>query len=109
MGKHTCPSLNGTEQLYSGTADGSFYTYKQRGGTNTLCLPHHPEPVPDNFPFVFQDNNKENVEYLRRISVFLKGVVLQDDVPSSVCRAKLAFSSMMIPAKRSYPSGWTKQ
>lgn len=76
-----------------------------------MCLPHHPEPLPDNFPFVFQDNNKDNVGYLYggEYQFSLKDVVLQDDVPCSVCRAKMATSTMMIPAKRSCPSGWTKQ
>lgn len=108
--KHTCPSLTGTEQLYSGTAGGSFYT-NSGVGVNTLCLLHHPEPVLDNFQFVFQDNNKDNVGYLNggEYQFSVKDVVLQDDVPSSVCRARLAFYSMMIPAKRSRSSGWTKQ
>ncbi|XP_011443927.2 uncharacterized protein [Magallana gigas] len=109
-GKHTCPSLSGTEQLYFGTAGGSFYTHSG-GGANTLCLPHHPEPLPDSFPLVFEGNSTNRVGYLYggEYQFSLKDVVVQDDVPCSVCRAKMATSTMMIAAKRSCPSGWTMQ
>ncbi|XP_022318019.2 uncharacterized protein LOC111121162 [Crassostrea virginica] len=48
-GKRSCPNLNDTFMIYSGTAGGSFFTDKG-GASNTLCLPHNPEFLPDHFP-----------------------------------------------------------
>ncbi|XP_062572613.1 short-chain collagen C4-like [Saccostrea cucullata] len=104
-GKHSCPKLNGTELVYEGTAGGSYFTEKGNGA-NTLCLPHDPELVPDHIaltPIGFSHI------YGGEYQFSLGKVVIQDDVPCSVCRVKMATSSMMIPAKRSCPTGWTKQ
>ncbi|XP_062592512.1 short-chain collagen C4-like [Saccostrea cucullata] len=106
-GKHSCPKLNGTELVYEGTAGGSYYT-ETGNGANTLCLPHDPELLPDHFPLISDGGHFSHI-YGGEYQFSLGKVVVQDDVPCSVCRVKMATSSMMIPAKRSCPFGWSKQ
>lgn len=91
---------------FIGTAGGSFYT-DTGGGVNTLCLPHNPDFLPDHFSYLQQ----YGVGYLYggEYQFSLKNVVVQDDVPCSVCRVNIASSIMMIPAKLNCPSGWSKQ
>ncbi|XP_061178102.1 short-chain collagen C4-like [Saccostrea echinata] len=104
-GKHSCPKLNGTELVYDGTAGGSYYS-ETGNGANTLCLPHDPELLPDHLPLT--PSGFSHI-YGGEYQFSLGKVVIQDDVPCSVCHVKMATSSMMIPAKRSCPTGWSKQ
>ena len=41
-GRTTCPSVQGTELLYSGLTGGSYYSHKG-GGSNYLCMPKNPQ------------------------------------------------------------------
>ncbi|XP_061178229.1 short-chain collagen C4-like [Saccostrea echinata] len=109
-GKHSCPKLNGTELVYDGIAGGSYYA-DNGNGANTLCLPHDPELLPDHFPLASNPltSNGFGHIYGGEYEFSLRNVVVEDDVPCSVCHVKMATSSMMIPAKRSCPTGWTKQ
>ena len=41
-GKHSCPSVAGTELVYAGRAGGTYFN-KPGGGSNYLCLPDEPQ------------------------------------------------------------------
>lgn len=90
-----------------GTAGGSFYSDKG-GASNTLCLSHNPEFLPDHFPVKYSPG-EIGFLYGGEYQFSLKNVVIQDDVPCSVCRVNMATSAIMFPAKLSCPSGWKKQ
>ncbi|XP_062572588.1 short-chain collagen C4-like [Saccostrea cucullata] len=109
-GKHSCPKLNGTELVYEGTAGGSHFLEKGNGA-NTLCLPHDPELLPDHFPLSSNPLTTLGFGHIYggEYEFSLRNMVKNDDVPCAVCHAKMATSSMMIPAKQSCPTGWSKQ
>ena len=87
-------------------------TYVDTGsGTNTLCLPHNPDPSPPDFPRSFQHND---VSYAGSIhgseyQFNYRHVAIDDDVPCAACMVTNASSTLMIPAKTSCPIGWTVQ
>ncbi|XP_076454533.1 uncharacterized protein LOC143289449 [Babylonia areolata] len=96
-GHGQCPSS--TSLVYSGVAGGSGYG-KPGGGSNYLCLVMTPQV----------DNTT-----LPSAPSYLYGAEYQDvpgrdnqDVVCSVCRAPQA-TTLMIPATRTCPSGWTAQ
>ncbi|XP_048737978.2 uncharacterized protein LOC125652665 [Ostrea edulis] len=102
-GRKSCPALNGTSLLYSGFAASGFYDAKA-ASTNTLCLPHDPDTAPVGLP-VYADYGRI---YGSEYEFNFKNIALNDDVPCAVCYTTQAVS-IMIPAKTSCPSSWTKQ
>ncbi|XP_076454957.1 uncharacterized protein LOC143289749 [Babylonia areolata] len=96
-GHGQCPSS--TSLVYSGVAGGSWYK-NTGGGSNFLCLGMTPEMDNTTLPSAF--SGVHGAEY--------QAVPGRDnqDVVCSVCRAPQA-TTLMIPATRTCPSGWTAQ
>ena len=105
-GKSSCPGVTGTELVYSGIAGGSWYD-QDGGGSNYLCLPKNPE-------------YSSTLRYRAGIQLHsapihgseyegpLQGT--QDhNVPCAVCRVSTRPTVVMIPAKASCPSSWTRE
>ncbi|XP_062619890.1 short-chain collagen C4-like [Saccostrea cucullata] len=109
-GKKACPALNGTRTIYSGISAGRQFTY-HGSGTNTLCLPHNPDPTPSDFPTSYQNVAGEisGTIFGAEYEFNYKSVAIDDDVPCALCMASRATSVTMIPAKTSCPSGWSVQ
>ena len=99
--KSTCRS--GAQLLYAGRVGGSFYTHG--GGSNYLCMPNVPEYTLRYSPGVQGYTYMYGVEY--------QG----DTVPSKdnhnavcvLCYLSDKGTSVMMPAKTSCPSGWTRE
>eukprot|EP00058_Branchiostoma_floridae_P008213 XP_002593701.1 hypothetical protein BRAFLDRAFT_117253 [Branchiostoma floridae] len=108
-GRTTCPTDAGTSLLYGGIAAGTYYTHRG-GGSNYVCLPKDPEWG------VFTDGN-QGTAYMNGAEYQLhlgnnpyQGASLHDhDVPCAVCHVASRGSKLMIPARLSCPSGWTRE
>ena len=115
-GRKSCPG-NGTEQVYSGYAAGSFYT-NTGAAANYLCL------VPDPNWGIYTDAvdagakiygaeyefwNYPNTDKARfanqRNTLFFGKSVVDDNVPCSVCRSSRS-SVLMMPGRNTCYKGW---
>ncbi|XP_071145713.1 uncharacterized protein [Mytilus edulis] len=100
-GKKTCPQLNGTELIYSGTVGGGWYG-RTSSPAELLCLPHDPD-------FVTKDSATKNPDWFSSLygAEYQSGSGPNDhDVPCAVCRASHSASVIMIPGKTSCYTGW---
>ncbi|XP_078619155.1 uncharacterized protein LOC144886400 [Branchiostoma floridae x Branchiostoma japonicum] len=108
-GRTTCPNDTDTSLIYDGIAGGSYYAHSG-GGANYVCLPKEPEWG------VFTDGN-QGTAYMAGAEYELidgnnpfQGTSLHDhDVPCAVCHVASRGSKLMIPARLSCPSGWTRE
>ncbi|XP_078699698.1 uncharacterized protein LOC144926626 isoform X2 [Branchiostoma floridae x Branchiostoma belcheri] len=106
-GRKTCPS--GATTVYSGVAGGTHYS-QPGGGTNYQCLPTDPQWGR------YQDGVQGwkaymyGAEYTLNTNVPFGSTSLQDDnVPCAVCYAPTRGSKLMIPARNTCYSGWTRE
>ena len=104
-GKSTCPQVGGTELVYSGIAGGSFYT-QRGGGANYLCMPKVPEYSPT---LRYQSGVRGHAYvYGAEYQYPLQGGH-DHNVPCAVCRVSTRSTVLMIPAKATCPSSWTRE
>ncbi|XP_078699027.1 uncharacterized protein LOC144926280 [Branchiostoma floridae x Branchiostoma belcheri] len=107
-GRTTCPNDTDTSLIYDGIAGGTQYNHVG-GGANYVCLPKDPEWG------VFRDGNQGNAymqgaEYkLSFMNPFQSDSLHDHDVPCAVCHVASRGSKLMIPARLSCPSGWTRE
>ena len=88
---------------HAGFAGGRKYD-AHGSGTTTLCLPHNPDPS----KFHTSATYSYGVIYGSEYEFNFKNIANNDDVPCAVCYSYQG-TSVMIPAKTSCPSQWTKQ
>ncbi|OWF51094.1 short-chain collagen C4-like [Mizuhopecten yessoensis] len=106
-GRNDCPS-NLTELVYAGYAGGSWYGHSG-AAVDHLCLPPDPEwlettVVPDDYT-----GRIYGAEYESTSGHTLFGTQSHnEEVPCAVCRSTSFVSSVMIPARTTCYSGWTK-
>ncbi|XP_060070143.1 short-chain collagen C4-like [Ylistrum balloti] len=106
-GRTDCPA-HVTELVYSGYAGGSWYAH-YGAAADQLCLPPDPEwlnttVVPDDYT-----GRLYGAEYESHTGHTLFGSKSQDEeIPCAVCRSTSFVSSVMIPARTTCYSGWTK-
>ncbi|XP_069131815.1 uncharacterized protein [Argopecten irradians] len=105
-GRTDCP-VNVTELVYSGYAGGSWYNH-QGAAAGHLCLPSDPEWL--NTTVVPDDDTGRiyGAEYQGNMGHTMFGSTRDEDVPCAVCRPTFFASSLMIPARKTCYSGWTK-
>ena len=102
-GHNACPSVPGTQMLYTGRMSGVFYNQKG-GGANYLCLPNNPEYNTLN---TYSPNLYSEI-YGTEYTAPIAGS--QDhNVPCAVCHATTRAAKVMIPAKTSCPPNWTRE
>ncbi|KAI8520765.1 hypothetical protein Bbelb_005190 [Branchiostoma belcheri] len=107
-GRTTCPNDIDTSLIYDGIAGGTHFT-NTGGGANYVCLPKDPEWG------VFTDGYQggaymQGAEYELNFVNPFPGASLHDhDVPCAVCHVASRGSKLMIPARLSCPSGWTRE
>ena len=94
--------------FHTGIAAGGSYGEKG-SGTNMLCLPHDPDSAPSDFPTKLENAGMVARLWGAEYQFTYKTAAQDDDVPCAVCRVIDASSAIMIPAKNSCPSGWTRQ
>ena len=102
-GSITCPNITGTQLLYHGKAGKAHYI-QEGGGGNYQCLPNDPEYSTFN-DRVRGGSNIYDVEYQNPVSKGLN----DHDVPCAICYVSTRATALMIPAKLTCPSGWTKE
>ena len=104
-GKSTCPTGNGTEQLYSGRAAGPNHAHKG-GGANLLCLPNIPDHPP-NSNTIAEHGIIYGVEY--HVLSNIKQSAFNQNAPCAVCYTPTRSTMVMIPAWTHCPTSWTKE
>ena len=105
-GRTTCPSTPGTQLVYKGRAGGTWYS-DSGGGANKLCMPEDPE-YSGLYRTGFQGGYLQGAEY--RISSGQEFYSMNGhNVPCAVCYASTRVTLLMIPAKTSCPSSWTRE
>ena len=83
--------------------------HNQGGGVNYLCLPSDPE-FPTNAEGGIQNGALVfGVEYERGASTRFFASVQDHDAPCAVCEVQGRNQVLMVPAKRTCPTGWTKE
>ena len=98
-GRKTCPSLNGTELVYTGYTGGANFQHAG-GAANFLCMPSDPELLPTHST----TNYVYGVEYDRN----LNGNNANDDAPCSVCHTQRA-AILMLPGRQHCYHGWVME
>ena len=102
-GKSSCPSVTGTELVYAGRAAGTFWN-KQGGGSNYLCLPDVPQYTLRYTAGSQSYSEIHGTEY----EVPIAGTH-HHNVPCAVCSVSTRVGVLMIPARTSCPTGWTRE
>ena len=103
-GRTSCPMNQGTDLVYSGRAGG---TQCSGGGANLLCLPDDPEysryvnGIQGQSPF-------RGAEYLATTSQQLHGKY-GHNMPCAVCYTSTRSKLLVIPAKLTCPTNWTRE
>ena len=104
-GKSTCPQVEDTEIVYSGITGGTLFS-QEGGGANYLCMPKDPE---------YSTELKYQGGVQGAASIY--GAEYQNplqgshdhNVPCAVCYVSTRPTVIMIPAKASCPSSWTRE
>ena len=109
-GRTTCPNTTGTQLLYAGRAAGSSRNEKG-GGANYLCLPEQPQystytaGVQGGRAFLYGAEYQTGGSYdnspLRSFH--------DHNVPCAVCYTSTRGTVVMIPARLTCPSSWTRE
>ena len=102
-GNSGCPNITGTELVYTGRAGGSFWN-QPGGGANYICLPMDPEYNLLSRGGVQGESPVWGAEYEQP----LVGAH-NHNVPCAVCHGTTRETVLMIPAKTSCPTSWTKE
>ena len=99
-GKSTCRS--GATRVYAGRTGSSFHEH-QGGAANYICMPNDPQ-----YTLPYQSGVCEHMQ----LCVYEEAVVSgrhQHNAPCAVCYLPTMNTVIMIPAKTSCPSGWTRE
>ena len=105
-GRTTCPNTPGTQLVYAGRAGGTLHSHSG-GGANKLCLPDYPEYL--SYQPGFQDSG-----YLHGAEYEIYGsqplhAVHDRNVPCAVCYVSTRGTMIVVPARTSCPSSWTRE
>ena len=104
-GKSSCPSTPGTELVYAGRTGGTQYGHTG-GGANQLCMP--PDPQYSNYnPGIQGFNYMYGAEY--EVPVGYTSTKQDHDAMCAVCFISTRETVLMVPAKTSCPTSWTKE
>ena len=101
-GKSSCPDVSGTELVYAGRAGGTYFGHSG-GGANHLCMPSDPQ-YSTYTPGVQGRSYVYGAEYQSPI-----GGTNNDNIPCAVCYVSTREVVLMLPAKTSCPTLWTRE
>ena len=102
-GSSSCPSVPGTELVYSGTAAGALWS-EMGGGANHLCMPSDPE-----YTLQFQNDHQGNSDLFGAEYESPLVATHQYNVLCAVCLATAHTTVLMLPGKTTCPTSWTKE
>ena len=103
-GNSSCPNITGTELVYTGRAGGSHYSEKG-GASNYLCMPLDPE-----YTLAYSAGvNGQSYIYGSEYEHPLHSSKYEHNVPCAVCAVSTREMVLMIPAKTSCPTSWTRE
>ena len=103
-GKSSCPDVTGTQLLYAGRTAGTFFN-ENGGGSNYLCMPETPQYTLSHKPGSQSHSEIHGTEYEGPVRVGAQ----DHNVPCAVCSASTRVGMLMIPARTSCPTGWTRE
>ena len=102
-GRTSCPTVNGTEDVYNGITAGSHFTHTG-GGSNFICMVKEPRYHPGSGS---GSSEIYGTEYETRGDALHS---LQDDnVPCAACHVTTRSAQLMIPGTDQCPGGWTSE
>ena len=108
-GRTTCSNTTGTQLLYAGRAGGSYFQ-EQGGGANYLCLPEQPQYS------TYTTGTQSGRAYLYGAEYKTAGIdngplrsFNEHNVPCAVCYTSTRGTVVMIPARTTCPSSWTRE
>ena len=101
-GSSTCRS--GVTRVYAGRT-GSAWNNDQGGAANYICMPDNPEYTSLNIPGTQDQSRVYGTEYEGPA----QSGKSQHNAPCAVCYLPTKNAVLMIPAKTSCPSGWTRE
>ena len=101
-GRKSCPT--GAQLLYDGITGSGYYEHPG-GGANYVCLPKDPQYMSTHVPSVY--SYMYGTEY-ESVNGIFSGKD-QHNAPCAVCYASTRSTKLMIPAKTSCPSSWTRE
>ena len=102
-GKSSCPNISGTELVYTGRVGGSDHTHRG-GAANFLCMPLDPQ-----YTLTYQVGvGGHSYVYGAEYQGPLRGSH-DHNVPCAVCYVSASETVLMIPAKTSCPTSWTRE
>ena len=109
-GKTTCPNTTGTQLLYAGRAAGSDHR-ERGGGANHLCLPERPQYSTYTAGTQSGRAYLYGVEYQTGAGYANSPLISVHDhnVPCAVCYTSTRETVVMIPARLTCPSSWTRE
>ena len=103
-GRSVCPTGQGTEQVYNGTAGGSYWNQKG-GAVNIVCMPNNPEHGAYGSG-VQGDSHMGGAAINIRSSQPMYNIVGQN-LFCAVCLVKTRNTVLTIPGRVSCPANWT--
>ena len=112
-GRTTCSNTSGTELLYAGRAAGSHFWNERGGGANYLCLPERPQYSTYTSGAQSARAYLYGAEYetglTQRGEIGPLSAVNDHNVPCAVCYTSMRGTVVMIPARLTCPSSWTRE
>ena len=106
-GRTTCPNITGTQLVYAGRAAGSRHTHKG-GAANYICLPSDPSYLQYTSGYQSHRDYIYGSEYESDQNGPLSSVH-NHNVPCVVCYVSTRETVLMIPARTTCPSSWTRE
>ena len=104
-GRDDCPST--AQLVYNGMAGGSFWD-ESGGGNNYLCLPYNPQYLSYTSGVSTYRAYVYGAEYQVYDTPAFAGKH-NHNVPCAVCHTPTRGAKIMIPARTSCPSSWTRE
>ena len=105
-GRTSCPTVDGTEDVYNGIAVGSFFTHPG-GGSNYICMVKEPRYHPGagtsggSTSYIYGAEYKTAGKGLRSLD--------HNNVPCAACHVTTRSAQLMIPGTDQCPGGWTSE
>ena len=103
-GKSSCPNVAGTELVYSGRAGGGHSLQDGGGIVNFQCMPQDPQYTLTVQSGIIGHTYIYGTEYNNPLQGSHR-----HNVPCAVCYVSTRETVLMIPAKTSCPTSWTKE
>ena len=106
-GKSSCPSSTGAQLVYSGRAGGTPY-YTRGGSAEKICLPDNPDYVTETSGLsISVYSTVQGTEY--ELFSGPNANVTEYSAPCAVCDVPTRARAIMVPAKITCPSSWTRE